>query len=123
MAKFPGVDIPKVVFNAMKKLGAPSYTLRKIASGALDTNNPTAGLPATPTDYPCRGLPPLRYEESDIDGTTVMKTDQRIKLFGASLPTGIAPTEGDQIKVDNVWRRVLEVTHDPVKATYNLQVR
>jgi hypothetical protein len=63
----------------------------------------------------------LNFKEKDIDGTNIVTGDLQV-LF-ASLDYEFCPEVDDLIISDSVIYKVINVTNDPVKSFWKLQIR
>lgn len=73
-------------------------TLRRIAEGAYNVNEPTAGPAKTTTDYPCRALA-SKYGGRFRAPAEVRDNDFMATILLTSLPSGVRPQQGDLLLV------------------------
>lgn len=125
MAKLAGVDVPALINKEVGKvLGAdPAYamTLVRVTPGARGADI-TQGNNPTETSHACRGVM-SDYAAVQIDGTLIKHGDRRILLLANSIAGLVVPKQHDKITAEGQTWRVVDVTRDPVAATYELQVR
>lgn len=90
------------------------FTGQRTVAGSY---NPATGeVTTTNTTYTGRGIF-ARYKTQDIDGSLILSSDEKLTALQSEV-TG-APKAGDRIGI----RTVESVQHDPVRATWVLQLR
>ena len=121
MPKLFGVDIASEVNKAMGA-GLLPATLTKNTPGTRDSANPTGGKTNDTGTFACRGFIE-DYDVKFVNGTTILETDRKVLLLGASLPVGIIPSGGDAVTIEGATYNIVHVKRDPAAATYTCQVR
>lgn len=117
-----GLDIAGIVND---NLGSQllDATLIQVVEGTRSASDPTAGLPTSNRNIPCKGIID-EYLAREIDGTIVQTGDRKILLLGKSIKSGtVVPATGDKIKIEGVVYRILDIKRDPAAATYVCQAR
>jgi hypothetical protein len=118
-----GLDLAGIVADAIDQAGGLlDATLTKKTPGTRNPSDLTAGTNPTSTSYSCKGVV-SDYSTRLIDGTLVATGDRRVLILGATLPSGIVPSTGDQVAIESLAYDVVRVTRDPAAASYELQVR
>lgn len=122
MSKFLGVNLPKILNQAMGKL-VRQGKLVKITAGARDPNDLTAGQVSSKKNYPVNGFFD-EFKLTDNPDNEAQIGNKKIVLFGGSLPAGIVPELNDLIVMEN-QTYIIDgpVTRDPAAATYTCEVR
>lgn len=72
-----------------------TLTLTRTASSALDPDDPTAAPTGIATNYSGEGYA-FDYEQSDIDGTRVMRGDFRVTILRS---LAVIPEPGDAVTI------------------------
>ena len=117
MAKFLGVDLPKIIKNALGPLVAP-LALVKVTAGTPTAGQLTGGDNPTRTTYRARGFfddMPTRFpaNRTKQPGTEVAKKEAIIVILGGYLPSGVEPTTKDEIVIKGQTWRIQSVGTDP----------
>ena len=88
------------------------------ASGGLDS----LGDPISTTiaSYPCQGFTD-NYDEMFRARAGIPETDIKVCIFGASLPSGIAPQKDDQVNIVGQTYQIRRARSDPALALYTCQ--
>lgn len=107
-----------------KPLGVKPCTLIKTTPGTRTPGAISAGTNPVSTSYGATGLV-SDYDDSDIDGTLIVKGDRQVAIFGASISGGARPAPQDTIVIDGETLRIVDkgVRSDPVRAMYLCQCR
>lgn len=113
--------IRATVLQVKKSLGTlvTSAVISTTTQGAYD---PATGLSATSeTVSPC-GVVVTKFEQSEINGTSIMYSDLKVLMFNE----GIEPTTKDEITISGSRFEILSVTPDyvgDIPAIYVLHCR
>lgn len=121
MVKLFGVDIQKTIAKAMGP-GLPKITLVVVTPGTRTASALIGGTNPTKTEYTCRGVI-VDYKATQIDGTIIQRGDKQVLILAGTLPAGVKPKPGDQIKSELQVLNVVDVARDPAEATYTCQSR
>lgn len=121
MPQLFGLDIAQIVADAVASAGnIKEATLIKIIPGARTPGQLTGGTNPTTTTHAARGyfdsLSSLRPE------TVVKDASGVVGLLGASIAGGQVPESGDQVTIESLTFRILQVDRDPASALYVCQV-
>jgi hypothetical protein len=132
MAKFLGVDLPKIIKNALGPLVAP-LTLVKVTATTPTAGQLTGGDNPTRTSYRAKGFfddMPTRFPANRVKlpGTEVAKQEAIIVILGGYLPAGVEPTTADEIIMKGQVWRIQPIGTDPAysvgqSAAYRCLVR
>jgi hypothetical protein len=84
--------------DAMDAFSGELYaaTLTQQAVSVYDVNDPTAAPTSGLVPYPCEGIA-FAYQQSDIDGTRIIRGDYRVVLLRGSL--SVVPAVGDSVSI------------------------
>jgi len=98
----------------------------QILINITEVRNPLDPTEVTLTETPhdCKGFVDV-FEDDHVDGTLVLRTDRKIVILGASLPSGVTPQPGDKITAEGTNFNIVPkgVKRDPAAATYECQSR
>lgn len=119
--KLLGVDFQREIAKGLGKLLLPA-TLTKVTTRERSTALPLHGTRATSTDYKASGIV-SRYDESEIDGTLILRTDRKVLLLAGTIDGYVVPEPGDRVTIQGATYTVEDVGSDPANATYTLQAR
>ena len=118
------LDIRTIAANAVATgfalTNAPQdIVVRRTVPGGYD---PATGqtTPASSTDYACTAIV-TGYDQRDIDGSTILATDQRVVIQQAEL--SVTPTTSDKAVIGGRVLEIVNVGSDAVGATWRIQVR
>jgi hypothetical protein len=122
MSRLFGVDIAGIVAkNIGPGVHAATLSIKPIG-GARDPQRLTAGRPAAPVIYQCRGFWE-DYSPGQI-GDQVLATDRKAVLIGDTIPAGADLKKGDEITIEGqtlmFWRWQ---SRDPAGAVLVAQCR
>jgi hypothetical protein len=115
-----GIDVPGIVGAGLDGL-AVDATLHVVTQGSRTPGDLGGGLNPTEADVGCRGYE-TDYEDSEIDGRKILRTDRRVVIFASSLGATI-PKKDDKVTIGGTEYRIHAVNRDPAGATYHLQAR
>jgi hypothetical protein len=129
--KLFGVDIGKIVSDAMPVGSMPVATLRKASDGAVDPANLTASPAVTYTDYTTRGIVASFAVNETMavglaTGVQVARGDKKVLLLGEPLYSAgdVKPTVDDLVVIGGETLIIVGVIgRDPASATWKLQCR
>ncbi len=116
-----GADIAGQINKALGPLVFDQILIK--VTEARDPVDPTLMVPTdTPSD--CKGFIDV-FKDDQVDGTLVLRSDHKIVILGASLPSDIVPLPGDRITAEGSTFTIVEngVKRDPAGATYECQSR
>jgi hypothetical protein len=119
-----GVDIAAEINAAMAQDLLPA-TLHKVTAGSRTSGQQTSGANPTETDHACRGFVEegfVREGATNDDGSLVTRVRRRVNIVGDSIVGGAVPEANDNVTIEGIKHRVLEVKRDPAKALYTLSV-
>lgn len=91
-------------------------TLIVVTAGSRTPGAYASGNNPTTANVACKGLV-TRWRRELLGASTVQVGDRVVLLFGATLGTAV-PKAGDQITIESVTGRVIDVERDPAAATY-----
>lgn len=123
MPKLFGVDIAKIVNDAVKAAGGVlPGTLTKVTAGTPTAGNLTGGTNPTTDVYGFQGF--VERKTQVREGRTLVGLPvERVTIFGGSLPEGIEPTTKDRVAIEGAQYRIVEILdRDPAGATYTCRV-
>lgn len=122
-----GIDIAGIIGDNISDDDVMPATLKRRVEGESNEEDLTAPPSDTFPEFPCRG-----YTESisinDRTTSNVLEDDRKISIIGASLPTGVVPTQGDILViqddgVDVVFQVLGLINRDPAGAIYSIHAR
>ncbi len=116
-----GVDIAGTIGDAFSEF-VFDVTLTITTPTTRTPGSEDDGTNPTDTDHIAKGFV-SEYNEKQIDGTIIRLGDQKVVLFGSTLPSGVVPSPGDKTTAEGVPREIVHVKRDPASATYVCQVR
>lgn len=129
--KLFGVDIARIVSDAMPTGQMPAATLRKVTQGALTSGQLTGAPEQTETSYTTRGVVTGFVKRPHPDARDVQVGDKEVLLLAEPL-AGVEPAKDDYLDVVEVVNgtsttRTLTIVsilgRDPGQATWTLQCR
>lgn len=104
-------------------------TLTRPTPGTRTAGAVSAGTNPTSVSYAAKGFV-SDYDESDFDGTVIVRGDRQIVLLGGTIEGGIVPTVNDRVTIADFagqtpveYKVVGPVGSDPDGATFTLQAR
>lgn len=105
-----------------RSLGPKLEVLRldKVTAGARTTGAISAGNNPKRRSYTCRGTFETRVLTSPE--TLISREQGRVLILSATLPAGIRPVAGDEVRYKGTTYTVEAVGSDPDAATYNCVV-
>lgn len=123
-------DIASIVSDALVGAGmSMDATLIKITPGPRTIGAISGGTNPMTASYQVQAIP-ASTEPFRIAGTLISGVDRVIKIYGATLPTGVAPKPGDRIAIDGSTSTIVgdsggqrAVVVDAAKAVYTCQCR
>jgi hypothetical protein len=123
--KIFGVDIQKVVAQAIPPGALPAMTLRKMTPGVRNPLSLAAGTNPTFADYATRGITSELMQSEIDDAAGIKKGMKKVLLIAEPLATaGVEPAKDDIVVTDEgelVVAAILE--RDPATAAWVLACR
>lgn len=116
MAKLLGVDIAKLVNDAMGKI-LYKGTLTIVTLTTRTVGDPTGGFASTTVDYAIRGFADVyrcKFGYRDL----TREADTTILILGKALPAGVEPKPGDRITLTGdplLGSRIATICEDGVE--------
>jgi hypothetical protein len=113
-------NLPQTIFAAFngKLLNGTLWRYVIGESGNLtDQGDPIEG---TPTTWSMQGFVD-DYDAAYRQRAGIPEGDAKVSVFGASLPSGIAPRRDDRINMQGQWWQVRKIATDPAQALYVCQ--
>lgn len=120
--KLFGVDIAKELAKAIKPTDVSPITLRKYATAVRTPGNLSGGLNRTLTTYATRGVMTDYSAREIATAPQIEAGDKRVLMLAEPL-AGVVPHVGDEITIEGVTLRIVNVVRDPAVATYECQCR
>lgn len=122
--------IASLVFQGLSQAGMTKpATLIKIAAGSRTPGAISAGTHPVSTSHPVTAVPG-NITQMRLDGSLIAGVDRVIRIFGASLPSGVVPAPNDKITMDGVTSVIVgdsggnrAVDADPAGACYVCQCK
>jgi hypothetical protein len=121
-----GLDIARIVSQAIPPSAVPSMVLRQWTAGTRTTGHVAAGTQPTSQDYACRGIFDSYVRRPMMDADQVQVGDKKFLIIAQPLnDAGVIPEVDDEI-VDAQgasYRVVYVPERDPASATYEVFAR
>jgi len=123
-----GADIAGQLNKAMAASFLPCVLI-KVTEGGRDAANPAAGKSTSEASHSCRGFldkyqaGQFRQGFTEAGGTLVKEGTRKALILGNSLPNGIVPEPQDKFTVEGTTFIIVNVTRDPDKATYEMELK
>jgi len=116
-------DIAGIVGDALVSAGmSKPATLIQWTAGTRDPDNLSRGTAPTSVDYAAQGLV-IRWTRLNLNATEVQATDRVVMLYGSTIAGGAVPKAGDQITIEGVTSRIIDIERDAAAATYHCLTR
>lgn len=98
-------------------------TLTQWTAGTRDPNNLSGGTAPTSVAYTAQGLV-IAWRRQFLFATEVQATDRVVMLYGSTVAGGAVPKVSDQITIEGVTSRIIEIEQrDSAAATYRCLTR
>lgn len=116
-------DIAGIVGDALVDAGmSKPATLTQWTAGTRDPNNLSGGTVPTSTAYAAQGLV-ISWRRQFLNATEVQATDRVVMLYGSTVAGGAVPKVSDQITIEGVTSRIIDIERDAAAATYRCLTR
>lgn len=115
--------ISKLAAKGLKRAGLlKAATLTVVTPGTRQPGAVSAGTNPTRLDYSARGLV-IKWTKKRLNETDVQANDRVVKLLGALIASGKVPKVNDEITIDGVTSRIVDIDREGDGAAYNCLTR